>query len=263
MRAVQTGGTPGQATVRVPVRRERRETLPGCGQAAHPATREVAAGARADQLPEALRRQGAKGLSRRSSRGYASATNASLSRAFAISTSRLRARVPRASAPSRPPGREPGDPRTCARAVASASSTTSPPGPDEKVKWTQLSRPESADPYLLNGRADMAREIGAQTGRRGGAGPVGGLLGGKVPTGRLLPNPAPERGVPPPAGHDPRIDLGKVDRRHLVRTGFPTPVYSRRDCGRSRPPKCGAGPSSAANANAFARAPVADLKWVH
>ena len=26
---------------------------------------------------------------------------------------------------------------------------------------------------------------GAQTGRRGGAGPVGGLLGGKDPTGRL------------------------------------------------------------------------------
>jgi hypothetical protein len=30
--------------------------------------------------------------------------------------------------------------------------------------------------------------FGAQTGRRGGAGPAGGLLGGKDPTGRLVLN---------------------------------------------------------------------------
>ena len=32
---------------------------------------------------------------------------------------------------------------------------------------------------------DNASRPGAQTGRRGGAGPVGGLLGGKDPTGRF------------------------------------------------------------------------------
>jgi hypothetical protein len=37
---------------------------------------------------------------------------------------------------------------------------------------------------VLNNEADNAS--GAQNERRGGAGPVGGLLGGKDPTGRLL-----------------------------------------------------------------------------
>jgi len=35
-------------------------------------------------------------------------------------------------------------------------------------------------------RQDDDGPLGAQTGRRGGAGPVGGLLGGKDPTGRVF-----------------------------------------------------------------------------
>src|SRR5687768_1742437 len=46
-------------------------------------------------------------------------------------------------------------------------------------------------------------QLGAQTGRRGGAGPVGGLLGGKDPTGRFL-HTSGTRVPAPPGDPDPR-----------------------------------------------------------
>src|SRR5207237_4085988 len=53
---------------------------------------------------------------------------------------------------------------------------------------------------------------GAQTGRRGGAGPVGGLLGGKDPTGRLafrIPAPVRRR------LHDLHLKVAEALRRRL------------------------------------------------
>src|SRR5687768_9669592 len=80
---------------------------------------------------------------------------------------------------------------------------------------------------LLRGcglRSDDDGPLGAQTVRRGGAGPVGGLLGGKDPTGRLLllcrPRPADRTRSPRGRTGRPAPVVEKTGSGYLLVSGI-------------------------------------------